>query len=126
MNLTDAEIEEARAAGQLVRNGETAQLGPACYELRMGRIYYDLTEGARRFDVGEGGKVLIKPEQEGDALVVHDVAMLDAMSAQPDCILYRIRVGGVRHDLETALPADLEGSVDLVVVSAVGAGAAMR
>src|ERR1700730_221123 len=49
------------AAVQLVRNGETAQLGPACYELRMGRIYYDLTEGARRFDVGEGGKVLIKP-----------------------------------------------------------------
>jgi dCTP deaminase len=61
VNLTDAEIEEAMAAGQLVRNGETAQLGPACYELRMGRIYYDLTEGARRFDVGEGGKVLIKP-----------------------------------------------------------------
>jgi dCTP deaminase len=61
VNLTDAEIEEAMAAGQLVRNGETAQLGPACYELRMGRIYYDLTEGARRFDVGERGKVLIKP-----------------------------------------------------------------
>ena len=36
MNLTDAEIEEAMAAGQLVRNGEAAQLGPACYELRMG------------------------------------------------------------------------------------------
>src|SRR5712691_2400079 len=37
------------------------------------------------------------------------------MSAQPDCILYRIRVGGMRHDLETALPADLEGSPHLVV-----------
>jgi hypothetical protein len=28
----------------------------------------------------------------------------------------RIRVGGIRHDLEAALPADLEGSTDLVVV----------
>src|SRR6185312_12546228 len=37
------------------------------------------------------------------------------MSAQPDCILYRIRVGGVRHDLKPALSADLEGGADLVV-----------
>jgi hypothetical protein len=41
--------------------------------------------------------------------------MLDAMGAQPDCILYRIRVGGMRHDLKAPLPADLEGSADLVV-----------
>ena len=49
------------AAGRLVHNGDQEQLGPACYELRMGRIYYDLTEGAHQFDVGEGGTVLIKP-----------------------------------------------------------------
>jgi dCTP deaminase len=61
MNLTDGEIADEMAAGRLVRNGDSAQLGPACYELRTGRIYYDLTEGARRFDVGEGGKILIKP-----------------------------------------------------------------
>ena len=61
MNLTDGEIAAEMAAGRLVRNGEQVQLGPACYELRMGQIYYDLTEGARRFDVGEAGKVLIKP-----------------------------------------------------------------
>src|SRR5215469_18098091 len=54
-------------------------------------------------------------EQERDALVIHDVAMLDAMGAEPDRILYRIRVGGMRHDLEAAFPADLEGSADLVV-----------
>ncbi|MGA7630517.1 MAG: hypothetical protein WCB11_07100 [Terriglobales bacterium] len=46
MNLTDGEIAAEMAAGRLVRNGEPAQLGPACCELRMGRIYYDLTEGA--------------------------------------------------------------------------------
>jgi dCTP deaminase len=61
MNLTDGEITTEMEAGHLVRNGEPGQIGPACYELRMGRIYYDLTEGARRFDVGAGGKVLIKP-----------------------------------------------------------------
>src|SRR6201984_2734758 len=65
---------------------------------------------------GEGRRVpRIVLEQERDALVVHNVAMLDAMSAQPDRILYRIRVGGMRHDLEAALPADLEGSADLIV-----------
>src|SRR6516225_11495828 len=65
---------------------------------------------------GEGRHVpRVVFEQERDALVVHDVAMLDAMGAEPDRILYRIRVGGVRHDLEAALPADLEGSPDLVV-----------
>src|SRR6516165_1510412 len=48
-------------------------------------------------------------EQEREALVVHDVAMLDAMRAQPDRTLHRFRVGGMRHDLEATLPADLEG-----------------
>src|SRR5215472_3540630 len=37
------------------------------------------------------------------------------MGAEPDRILHGIRVGGVRHDLEAALPADLEGSADLVL-----------
>src|SRR5215467_6850272 len=65
---------------------------------------------------GEGRHVpRIVLEQECDALVIHDVAMLDAMGAEPDRILHRIRVGGMRHDLETAPPADLEGSADLVV-----------
>jgi len=43
------------------------------------------------------------------------LALLDAMGAEPDRILHCIRVGGMRHDLEAALPADLEGSADLVV-----------
>jgi len=60
-NLTDGEIGAEMLAGRLIRNGQQTQIGPACYELRMGQIYYDLTEGARRFDVGQGGKVLIKP-----------------------------------------------------------------
>src|SRR5215467_8912845 len=70
----------------------------------------------RKMADGEGRYVPgIVLEQERDALVVHDVAMLDAMGAQPDCILYRIRVGGMRHDLEATLVADLERGANLVV-----------
>src|SRR3954454_23338445 len=54
-------------------------------------------------------------EQEVNALVVHDVAVLDAMGAEPDRVLHRIRVGGMRHDLEAALAADLEGGAQLFV-----------
>lgn len=61
MNLTDGEIAAEMAYGRLVRNADPAQLGPACYELRMGSVYYDLTEAAKRFDVGANGKVLVKP-----------------------------------------------------------------
>ena len=70
----------------------------------------------RKMAYGEGRHVpRIVLEQERDALVIHDIAMLDAMGAEPDRILHCIRVGGMRHDLEPALPADLEGSADLVV-----------
>src|ERR1700747_311569 len=70
----------------------------------------------RKMADGEGRHVPgIVLEQERDALVIHDVSMLDAVGAEPDRILHRIRIGGMRHDLESALPADLEGSADLVV-----------
>src|SRR6516162_3615290 len=70
----------------------------------------------RKMADGEGRHVpRIVLKQERDALVIHDVAMLDAVGAEPDRILHGIRVGGMRHDLEAALPADLEGSADLVV-----------
>jgi len=42
MTLSDIEIQTDMAAGRLVPNGEPTQVGPACYELRMGRVYYDL------------------------------------------------------------------------------------
>jgi hypothetical protein len=38
MNLTDGEIAVEMAARRLVPNGEPAQLGPACYKLRMGNL----------------------------------------------------------------------------------------
>jgi dCTP deaminase len=49
------------AAGELVRNGSPNRIGPACYELRMGNVYYDLTEGEKRIDASGSGTILIKP-----------------------------------------------------------------
>lgn len=49
------------ACGELVRGGSDGQIGPACYELRMGSVYYDLTEGDRRIDAAVHGTILIKP-----------------------------------------------------------------
>src|SRR5215469_16190018 len=70
----------------------------------------------RKMADGEGRHVpRIVLEQERDAFVIHDVAMLDAMGAKPNRILHRFRVGGMRHDPEAAFPADIEGSPDLVV-----------
>jgi hypothetical protein len=37
------------------------------------------------------------------------------MGAEPDCVLYRIRVGGVRHHFEAALAADVESSTNFLV-----------
>lgn len=59
--LSDTDIRTKIDAGSLVRNGSVAQIGPACYELRMGSIYYDLTEGDKRIDASPHGTVIIKP-----------------------------------------------------------------
>jgi dCTP deaminase len=42
--LAHSEIKAAMDRGKLIRDGTVTQVGPACYELRMGKIYYDLTE----------------------------------------------------------------------------------
>ena len=59
--LSDFEISARMDAGELVRGGDHARVGPACYELRMGTVYYDLTEDDKRLDVGTSGNILIKP-----------------------------------------------------------------
>lgn len=59
--LSDAEIKYKMINNGLIVGGDSSHIGPACYELRMGSIYYDLTEGDHPIDVNESGKVLIKP-----------------------------------------------------------------
>lgn len=59
--LSDNEIRSRLAARELIVDGDESQVGPACYELRMGSIYYDLTESGGRIDASKSGNILIKP-----------------------------------------------------------------
>lgn len=59
--LSDNEIVAEMHVGRLIRGGEASQTAGACYELRMGTVYYDLTEAGRRFALSPGESVMIKP-----------------------------------------------------------------
>jgi dCTP deaminase len=59
--LSDIEIKVEINAQRLVRNADLQHLAGACYELRLGNVYYDLTEGGRRFQLTPGETVLVKP-----------------------------------------------------------------
>ncbi|MGR8927034.1 dCTP deaminase domain-containing protein (plasmid) [Rhizobium leguminosarum] len=61
MTLNDNDIEVEIAAGRLIENAAMGGIAGACYELRMGTVYYDLTEGGKRFALKPGEVALIKP-----------------------------------------------------------------
>ena len=89
MTLTDHDIADAIDLGKLVLNGEKANLGPACYELRMGHVYYDLTEADRRIEVSDAGKILIKP---GHRVVL---ITLEKLAVPPDIIARVVSKGSL-------------------------------
>jgi dCTP deaminase len=58
----DQRIEEEAQKGRLITsNFSRANVHQACYELRMGNVYYDLSESDKPIQVPRGGRVLIKP-----------------------------------------------------------------
>lgn len=59
--FNDVDILQEITQGRLILNANTNGLAGACYELRMGSVYYDLTEGGRRFALAPGQAALIKP-----------------------------------------------------------------
>lgn len=59
--LSDAQILERVHGSGLITHFDLARLGAASYELRMGDIYYDLTESDARIDASSLGSILIKP-----------------------------------------------------------------
>ncbi len=61
MTLSDNDIAAEITANRLITNGVSTGLAGACYELRMGNVYYDLTESGKRIEVSDGERVLIKP-----------------------------------------------------------------
>lgn len=75
--LADHEIEAAIARGELVLDADPEGCMGACYELRMGNVYYDLTEDEKRWAVPAGGTVLIKPGHRV-VLITHERLALSA------------------------------------------------
>lgn len=61
MTLSDVEIATEIKTNQLITKADMQGLSGACYELRMGSVYYDLTEGGKRIALTKGQCVLIKP-----------------------------------------------------------------
>lgn len=59
--LSDIEIRKELGDGQLVADGDEAQVSGACYELRLGNVYHDLTESDRPIHLKVGEEALIKP-----------------------------------------------------------------
>lgn len=81
--LTDTEIIAEMQLGRLVSNGDAGQVAGACYELRLGNVYYDLTESDRRIEVAQGENILIKPGHRV-VLITHEELEV------PDDVLTRI------------------------------------
>lgn len=81
--LSDVEIRNEIHAQRLIRGADVGGLSGACYELRMGNIYYDLTEGGMRVALAPGEAALIKP---GHRVVLITSEALDV----PSDILVRI------------------------------------
>jgi deoxycytidine triphosphate deaminase len=80
--LVDHEIADAIARKELVLDADPEGCKGACYELRMGNVYYDLTEDEKRYPVPAGGDVLIKPGHRV-VLITHErLALNDKVFAR--------------------------------------------
>jgi deoxycytidine triphosphate deaminase len=77
--LADHEIEAAIQRGELVLRAELSNCIGACYELRLGNVYYDLTDGEKRHTIPAGGTALIKPGHRV-VLITHErLSLSDSM-----------------------------------------------
>ncbi|HEJ9095963.1 TPA: hypothetical protein ACKQPR_002504 [Serratia odorifera] len=81
--LSDKDIKLGIASYNLVEDSVAEGIGPSCYELRMGDVYYDLTEDNKRIQLKDGENVIIKP---GHLVVLISKERLNI----PDYILGRI------------------------------------
>ena len=59
--LSDTAITLEIATGRLVKNSSSGQVNGACYELRLGNVYYDLTESEQPIPILPHQQALIKP-----------------------------------------------------------------
>lgn len=81
--LSNIQIEELIAQGTLIKNSAASRVGAACYELRAGKTYFDLTENNLRIDLTPRESIIIKPW--------HRVVILTQESLEiPNNILARV------------------------------------
>lgn len=59
--LSNIEIETEIESGRLLIGADVTMVEGSSYQLRLGNVYYDLSEGGKRFELPEGQKILIKP-----------------------------------------------------------------
>lgn len=59
--FSDKKIVEELGRGRLIKNPDIEMMDGSSYQLRLGDVYYDLTEDAKRFKLGPDETVLIKP-----------------------------------------------------------------
>ena len=87
--LSDVDIENEINAQRLIRGADISRLAGACYELRLGNVYYDLTEGGKRFQLGPGQTVLVKP---GHRVVL---ITLEELEVPPDILVRVVSKGSL-------------------------------
>ncbi len=80
--LSDAEITAEMAFGRLIINGDAGHAAGACYELRLGNVYYDLTESDHPIQVTPGQDILIKPGHRVVLITQEELEVPDDMFAR--------------------------------------------
>lgn len=91
--LPDHEIESMCMQGLLIEeNFERARIKQACYELRCGNVYYDLSQSTTPVSVGEGENILLKPKQTIVLITMESLRL-------PPNILGRILTKGILFSL---------------------------
>ena len=62
--LNDIDIFDCCKNGLLIeKNFDKEFIKQACYELRAGYTYYDISDDAKRYEINEGEYILLKPKQ---------------------------------------------------------------
>ncbi|MBY8976864.1 hypothetical protein KHP62_13670 [Rhodobacteraceae bacterium NNCM2] len=59
--LSNVDLEGEVKSGRLLTGIDEKMVEGSSYQLRLGNVYYDLSENGKRFELAAGQKVLIKP-----------------------------------------------------------------
>lgn len=80
--LSNVDIEKKIKTRGILANYKKDNIGPCCYELRMGDVYYDLTESNKRIELSYNQDVIIKPGHLVVLITAEDVNIPNDMTAR--------------------------------------------